>query len=160
MMFKARSLKLREVLIICFLISNLTGCATIIESCKGLAGVSTRSVEDARKNAIKKAYNYDYSSCVSQVRDILKGIRSYIYADNGRKQMIAVYLSEEDTTPVGIFFKEIDPKSTQVEVSSPSTYAKEFISGKISDVLEKKITLEELEAEINAKRKEDDSETD
>jgi len=38
--------------------------------------------------------------------------------------LIAIYVSSEDTTCVGIFFTEIDANNTQVEVSSPSTSAK------------------------------------
>jgi hypothetical protein len=49
--------------------------------------------------------------------------------------MIAIYVSETDTTPVGLFFKEIDKSNTQVEVSSPSTYAKELISEKVFKLL-------------------------
>jgi hypothetical protein len=66
--------------------------------------------------------------------------------------MIAIYLSEEDTTPVGIFLKEVDAFNTQVEVSSPSKFAKETVSNRIFASLSK--TDEELkkEGEDNAKK--------
>ena len=115
-------------------------------------GVSTRALEKARKDAIIKTFNYDYSTCYTKTTDILKNMQAHIYTQSIKKHMIAIYISEEDTTPVGLFFKEIDTANTQVEVSSPSTYAKEFISGKVFSVLDKKITLEELETEINAKK--------
>ncbi|PIP21264.1 MAG: hypothetical protein COX40_00225 [Candidatus Omnitrophica bacterium CG23_combo_of_CG06-09_8_20_14_all_40_11] len=130
----------------------LLGCATLWEGAKGLAGVSTRALEDNRKSAITKTFNYDYFTCYTKSLDILKHMNAYIYMQSIKKHMIAIYVSEQDTTPVGLFFKEIDATNTQVEVSSPSTYAKEFISGKVFSVLDKKITLEELEAQINAKK--------
>ena len=49
--------------------------------------------------------------------------------------MIAVYFSESDTTPIGIFFKEIGANTTQMEVSSPSSYAKELIAERLFSVL-------------------------
>ncbi len=130
----------------------LLGCATIIEGTKGFMGISTRSLEKARKDAIIKTFNYDYFTCYTKTLDILKSMQAYIYTQSIKKHMIAIYVSEQDTTPVGLFFKEIDATNTQVEVSSLSTYAKEFISGKVFSVLDKKITLEELEAQINAKK--------
>ncbi|MFH1655201.1 MAG: hypothetical protein ABH954_01155 [Candidatus Omnitrophota bacterium] len=131
---------------------GLLGCGTIKEVAKGFMGVSTHSLEKARKDAIIRTFNYDYFTCYTQTLDILKRIQAYIYIQSIEKHMIAIYISEEDTTPIGLFFKEIDATNTQVEVSSLSTYAKEFISGKVFSVLDKKTTLEELEAQINAKK--------
>ena len=139
------------ILLLGYSLIGLLGCATIIEGAKGLAGISTRSLENARKDAITKNFDYDYSSCYAKTEEILKRMKAYIYAQSIKKHMIAVYVSEWDTTPVGLFFKEIDANNTQVEVSSLSIYAKEFISGKVFSVLDKKMTLEELEVEINAK---------
>lgn len=132
----------------------ISGCASIKEAAEGIAGVSTKAVEDGRGNALKKSFNYEYAECVKEVRKILSAAHCYIYADVPKKELIAVYISESDTTPVGIFFKKIDAGSTQVEVSSPSTFGKEFVFGKISAVLEKKITLTDLEVETNAREKE------
>jgi hypothetical protein len=129
----------------------MMGCATIKEAAKCVKGVSTKVLEDGRKDAIKMTLGCQYSECYSKVLEKLKQIGTYIYAEDRKKQMIAVYLHKAaepetatseteftitDTTPVGIFFKEIDAKNTQIEVSSPSTYAKEFISAKIFSALE------------------------
>jgi len=138
--------------LLCYCVTVLLGCATIKEAAKGFMGISTQSLEKARKNAIIKTFNYDYFTCYTKTLDILKRMQAHIYTQSIKKHMIAIYVSEEDTTPVGLFFKEIDAANTQVEVSSLSTYAKEFISGKVFFVLDKKITLEELEAQINAKK--------
>ena len=60
---------------------------------------------------------------------------SYIYTDDPKKNMLAIYVSEADTTPVGIFLKEMDASNTQIEISSPSTYAKELIAEKLFNLL-------------------------
>jgi len=138
------------LLFYCFIVL-LSGCETIKEGAKGFLGISTRSLEEARKDAIAKTFNYDYTACYAMVQDILEHMHAYTYSQSKEKHMIAIYVSKIDTTPVGIFFKEIDKANTQVEVSSRSTYAKEFVSGKISSILDKKLTLNELEAQTNAK---------
>jgi hypothetical protein len=131
---------------------GLVGCASIIEGAKGIAGVSTKVLEDNRKSAITKTFNCDYFTCYTTTLDIVKRIEAYIYVQDIKKHMIAIYVSSEDTTPVGLFFKEIDKNNTQVEVSSPSTYAREFISEKAFPVLDKTITLEELEEETRVQK--------
>ena len=114
----------------------LVGCATIKEAAKGLAGTSTKALEENRKSAIAKTFDYDYFSCYTKTMDILKKRSgACIYAQNIKRRMIALYVSEADTTAVGIFFKEIDKNKTQVEVSSASTYAKELIAAKVFDWL-------------------------
>lgn len=108
-----------------------SGCATVAENAKCIAGISTKTLEKNRKSAVIKTINHDYFICYTRSLDILKRIGAYVYVQDIKKHMIAVYISEIDTTPVGLFFKEIDKDSTQVEVSSPSTYAKEFIAAKL-----------------------------
>jgi len=115
----------------------ISGCASLNEGIKSFLGVSTKELELARKNAITKTVNYDYFSCYTKTYDILKEKGSYIYSQDINKHIIAVYLSEKDTTPVGIFFKEIDSKNTQIEIASPSTYAKELIAARLFSGLEK-----------------------
>jgi hypothetical protein len=120
-----------------FCLFTLSGCASVKETAKGIAGVSTKALEDNRGSAITKVFNYNYSACRAKVLEILTDIKAYIYAQN--KDLIAIYVSEEDTTAVGIFFKEIDANNTQVEVSSLSTYAKELISAKLFSGLEGRV---------------------
>jgi hypothetical protein len=116
----------------------LCGCSGIKETVKGFAGVSTKILEEGRKEAVSRQFNYGYKSCYDLVKASLENGGSHIYAEDPRKRMIAVYLSQEDTSPVGVFFIEIGALNTQVEVSSPSTYAKELILNRIIASLEKK----------------------
>lgn len=125
------------------LITVLSGCSIIKEMGKGFAGVSTQVLEDKRKDALKKSFALDYNDCYAKVKDILakdtsaKGTldkgsdKPYIYSEDTRKEMIAVYLSETDTTPVGIFFTKESAINTLIEISSPSIYAKEEIAKRI-----------------------------
>src|SRR3989344_4463785 len=106
----------------------LSGCAMVTEGAKGIAGISTKSLEDSRKEAIVKTVNDDYQTAYNKAKEVLVNTGSYIYAEDTKNKMIAVYVTKEDTTPVGIFFKEIEANKTQIEVSSPSTYAKELIA--------------------------------
>jgi hypothetical protein len=126
-----------------WLLVTLAGCAAISEGVKGVTGVSTKVLEDERKNAIVKSLNYDYFSCFTKTSDILKRINTYIYKQDIKKQMIAIYVSSEDTTPVGLFFKEVDASHTQLEISSPSASAKELIAKQVFLALEESINTEQ-----------------
>jgi len=140
MKFKSRIKNLKFILIplhCCFCFFVLWGCATVIEGGKTIAGLSTKALEDNRKYAEVKSFNCDYDTCYNEVEGFLIRLGTHIYARDAERGMIAVYVSEEDTTPVGLFLKEIDAQNTQIEVSSPSTYAKEFISERVFSVLEK-----------------------
>ena len=141
--------------VFCLLSSVLPGCAAIKEMGKGFAGVSTRVLEDKRKDALKKSFGLGYNSCYSKVKDILdeKGKESPIYAQDSAKKMIALYLSQTDTTPVGIFFTEEAKNKTLIEVSSPSIYAKEFIAKNIFSGIDALLKPKIEENKTNVKEK-------
>ena len=105
----------------------LGGCSGLKEATRGFAGVSTKVLEDARPEAIKKDFSGNLEEIHGKITEILKKEGSYVYKDDLTRNFIALYLSEEDTTPVGIFLTEVDNK-IRIEVSSPSTYGKEFIA--------------------------------
>lgn len=132
------------LVISCWLLISLSGCATVIEGAKGFAGISTKVLEDKRQDALKKTFNHDYNACYNKTKEILKAIGAYIYTENKKKNLIAVYVSSEDTTPVGLFFKSVDSSNTQVEISSLSTYAKELIAKKVFFGLEDFSNIEKL----------------
>lgn len=118
------------------LFTFIPGCAMVKEQAKKVMGVSTAELEKARKNAIIKDMPHDYFTVYTKTLDILKELNVYIYEQNIKKHMIAMYISQEDTTPVGLFFKEVDVNNTRIEFSSPSTYAKEYVAGKISSAFQ------------------------
>ena len=141
-----------RIFAICVFLSLIliNGCASIKEAAKGFAGISTKELEAGRKSAIVKTFDYDYFTAFTKTLDALKEMNAYIYTQDIKKHMIAIYVSESDTTPVGIFFKELSAASTQIEVSSPSTYSKEAISQKLFQALSPK--SEEKKGETNEKK--------
>jgi hypothetical protein len=118
-----------------FLVGLVSGCSTLGEGSRCLLGVSTSEVEAARKDALVTTVSLDYDSAFAKTEEALKSMKAYIYVKNPQKKMIAAYASEEDTTPVGIFFKQNDSNSTQIEVSSPSSAIKEAIAQKLFALL-------------------------
>jgi len=130
----------------------LAGCTNIKEGIKGFAGISTKAIEDNRKSAMVKTFNYGYDICYNKALRVLKHMGTYMYAEDKNKKLVAVYLSREDTTAVGVFFKELDANNTQIEVSSPSTYAKELIGTRFFKGLENALEGKEEEEETNDKK--------
>ncbi|MFA6357845.1 MAG: hypothetical protein WCY09_04155 [Candidatus Omnitrophota bacterium] len=134
--------------LLCLLIPVFLGCSTAKEMGKGFIGVSTQVLEQKRNAALSKSFALGYNDCYAKVKDILneKDKESYIYSEDLKKKMIAFYLTPSDTTPVGIFFTEQTGGNTLIEVSSPSTYAKEEIANRIFSginvLIKSKITKE------------------
>jgi hypothetical protein len=123
-------------LILCLIIGICAGCASFKEKFRGFMGVSTKVLEESRQDAITRAFNFDYNTCYDKVKAALKQTESYIYSEDKAKHMIAVYVSASDTTPVGLFFRDVDANNTEIQVSSPSTNAKEFVSKNVFSVLD------------------------
>ncbi len=119
--------RLSSAVLILFLILT-AGCAGLKETARGVIGISTREIENSRKDALKKEFGFDYTTCYNKTLETLGEMGSYVYARDQKKKLIAIYVSDQDTTSVGIFLTPIDARRTQVEVSSPSTYAKEYIA--------------------------------
>jgi hypothetical protein len=115
----------------CCVVVMAAGCAGLTEAGRGIAGVSTKVLEDGRKNAIKRSFAVDHAKCLEIVNGVLADSKVYVYARKDAQKMIAFYMTQADTTPVGVFFTVKGPVSTEVAVSSPSRYAKEFIADKI-----------------------------
>ncbi|MFH1398010.1 MAG: hypothetical protein ABIH27_05640 [Candidatus Omnitrophota bacterium] len=132
---ESSKLKVKLIYILC-LGFFAGGCSSLANLPRRLSGLSTVELERQRPEAISKAFNFNYPDCFAKTQDILKQIGAYIYAKDNKKQMIAIYLTVEDTTPVGLFFKEVEPGKTRVEVSSLSTYGKEIISKRLFTMLE------------------------
>lgn len=114
----------------------IAGCASPKEAAKGFLGVSTKILEDKRADAITKVFNLDFQSCYSKANEAIKAMSAYVYARDPGNDLIAVYVSETDTTPVGIFIVEKGPAITEIQISSPSSAAKELVADKLFYFLE------------------------
>lgn len=138
-MKKTIALVIAAVLV--FLASGAGECARPTEIFKAFFAVSTAELEDLRKNALVKVFDEDYPSCYERIKGIIKKMPdTSIYAE--KKGMIAVYCLSLNSTPVGIFFTEVEPSRTKVELSSASTPAKNWVasnvfSGKVQDPIVK-----------------------
>ncbi len=115
-----------------------SGCAGAKEVVKGIAGVSTKVLYDTRKDAVKRDVFYDLDSCTKKIEKILAATGSYIYSRDTKTHLIAIYISQTNTTPVGIFLTAANSSVTHIEISSPSTYGKEFIAERLFKELEKR----------------------
>lgn len=105
----------------------LSGCASPGNTWKAFIGTSTQEIEETRADAMVKVFDYNYKTCYAKTEALLKKMPFVsIYAKTD--SMIAVNYINPDTTPVGLFFKAIDATHTQIEISSPSTPAKEWIA--------------------------------
>lgn len=105
----------------------ISGCASLRDGVKMLAGCSTAPVEASRKDALVKIFDSDRDTCYMNVEGILKKITKVsVYSKD--KDLIAFYYNNPNTTPVGIFFTTVDATHTKVEVSSPSPNAREVIA--------------------------------
>jgi hypothetical protein len=124
-------------------VSLLVGCAKMKEAVRSAAGISTQEIESSRGKSIKKVFKYDYFTCYAKTQDALKRIGAYVYAEDKEKDLIAIYVSQKDTTPVGLFFQDIDNIHTQIEISSPSTFARDLIAEKIFANLEASLYQDE-----------------
>lgn len=130
------------VICVFLLVILASGCAGMKEAAKGIIGVSIKELDRNRPAAIKEVFNCEYKICYNETMGIIKEIGAYIYAIDVSNNLVAVYVSREDTTPVGLFFKKLAAAKTQIEVSSPSTYAKELIAKNIFMRLKKICPLE------------------
>ena len=130
----------------------MCGCDTMKEGCRGFLGVSTKILEEERGNAVAKEFKFDYVGTYAKTKKALHSMRSYVYREVASEKLIAVYISNEDTTPVGIFLTPVDAGTTRVEVVSPSTFGKEYISKKLFLRLEgKKEFISDQDEEKNEK---------
>lgn len=124
----------RGVLAVLLAVSlSAAGCsvASVSEVGKRFLGVSTEDLEIRRGKGIKKVFDLDIYACFSKAKEIIKAVDGYIYAADEVKESIAFYRTETDTTPVGIFFRLIDMKRTEVEIVSPSDFTSLEVADKI-----------------------------
>ena len=128
---QVRSHKSQVILACIIMVLLFAGCASVKEAAKGFAGVSTKTLEQHRSSATVETFAMDHDVCYGRIKSALGAMGAYIYAQDVAQTMIAVYVSEQDTTPVGIFLKSVDPAHTQIEVSSPSSNARDAIAEKL-----------------------------
>lgn len=139
-----------QKLIIFLLVLCVAGCAGLEEAVRGFKGVSTKVLEDNRKDALKKDFPLGDETLYYKSQEILKDLGCYIYAKDFQKKLIAVYVSEADTTAVGLFFQAIDKNRTQVQVASASSFAKEAVAEKFFAALDKSLKEKKVKVKLDS----------
>ena len=109
----------------------LAGCVGPSEMCRGFAGISTEILKQGRGDAVTHTYAADAAAADVIVRGVVQKSGAYIYAEEQNPRLIACYVSETDTTPVGIFIVPQSAGSVEVMVASPSRYAKERMAAQV-----------------------------
>lgn len=127
------------------------GCAGVKESCRGVLGTSTRILEECKPQAVSRSFAFSADDCSAALEQALKDAGAYVYRRDAQKRLTAVYVSAEDTTPVGIFLEPGNPGSTKVLLCSPSSWARDFIAGKVYAGLERKL-LEGKNVDVKLER--------
>ncbi|MGE5309423.1 MAG: hypothetical protein ACM3OC_10095 [Deltaproteobacteria bacterium] len=139
--------KLSSVIFLAFLLS---GCVPggFHEAVRGVEGKSTRILTDTRPGAAAREFACSSQDCREKVRKSLDEMGAYTYATEG--DLTAVYVSERDTTPVGVFVTAVGEDKTRVEVSSPSTYAKDMVAQKLFDSLDRKLRSKKVDIQLDS----------
>ncbi|MCX5679289.1 MAG: hypothetical protein NTZ95_01265 [Candidatus Omnitrophica bacterium] len=122
--------------------------ATPADVFKGFFAVSTSELEELKKDAFSKIFEYDYKTCYEKTLALVaKMPDTQVYARE--KNMIAVYCLSLNGTPAGIFFEEVDASHTKVLISSASSRAKDWVA---SNVFSEKIQkpLEKLNVKFGS----------
>ena len=119
------------VIAVSILLSAGVSCASPqTDIFKAFFAVSTRELEDLKKDALVKIFDYDYKTCYEKTLSLVgKMVDAQIYAR--KKDMIAVYCVPFNSTPAGIFFEEVDASHTKVLISSASSRAKDWVASNV-----------------------------
>ena len=120
------------------------GCTQTQEVVKTIWGSSTRALEDARQDGIRKLFACDYDKIFDAVLKMTKvhvssKVVPYQLFLKDRKKGVIVVIGipgSVDTTEVGIFFDYVDEATTMVEISSLSTHAKMTAADHVFSLLE------------------------
>src|SRR5438105_841828 len=100
-----------------FSIVAVSGCSPVVETVKTVWGSSTRALEDARDEAIKKTYHCPYDECFDAVLSLARNEPSLtptspkffdiFIKDRVKSHIIVMGIKGNvDTTEVGIFLTE------------------------------------------------------
>lgn len=134
--------------IVCVSVFALAGCAGVKETVRGIAGNSTKVLYDTRAQAAAKEFPCGREECAAKVAEILMDMKAYVYAREG--DLTAVFVSEEDTTPVGVFLVSADEGKTRIEVSSPSSFARDTVAQKLFTGLDMKLKVKKIDVQLDA----------
>ena len=119
----------------------------LIIGCSGveisrIVGVGVRPFKEQDK-IYTQTFDKNFFSCYNKTLRILKKMEAKIHRGSRKKNFIiaanfsAPHSQWSQSTEVAIFFKDLEPRKTQVEVSSLNSSLAEFIAGKLFEDLNK-----------------------
>jgi len=124
----------------------LSGCS--IRHFSGyMLGTYVSQPKEGEKGRYSRIFNCPYPVCYEEVQGILIRMGALIFIKNKKGHMISamhfdkIYRYCIDTTEVGIFFKEIGPAKTQIDVACGNYGLAKFASEKIFSRLKKNLPL-------------------
>lgn len=110
--------------------TGISYCAPPTDAFKAFFAVSTRELEELKKDALTKIFEYDYETCYKKTLALVEKIpNTQIYVK--KKDAIAVYCVSLNNTPVGVFFEGVDASHTKVLISSASSSAKDWVASNV-----------------------------
>jgi hypothetical protein len=112
--------------------------------CRVALGTSTSALEN-EKVRYSKIFDKDIAYCYKETLEALKKWGAVVFLQRDKDCIIAVKLDRIfnsciDTTEVGIFFKEIGPDKTQVDVTSLNYQLGQFVSENLFKFIENPAT--------------------
>lgn len=128
---------IQQGVVFCCIIAfaGLCGCAHLKEGARGVWGRSTKILEEKKAEGASERLPGTQQDLFAQAEKTLLKMGCYVYTTDAQKQLIAVYVSETDTTPVGVFVEAAGGAEAAVTVSSASRDAKEYIAKRLFALL-------------------------
>ena len=136
-----------RILYFCIALSLSTVACSPMEMGKTIWGSSTRALEEARVDAIKKTYSCDFDACFDAIVSLdrknnlekpLNQTFEIFLQDRIQSHIVVMGIAGQvDTTEVGIFFSRESPQAYTIEISSLSTPAKEKVAKLVFNELDK-----------------------
>lgn len=142
---------IRHLAVFVFLGLILCGCARISETSKVIIGTSDNALYAAKEKGRTETFACDYKTCYKSVILILKELNADIFLHSERKQRIVAMGFEgfNNTTEAGIFFTQVTPSSTKIEISSLSPKLLEYVSAKVFSALKDKLGKQTANSQIS-----------
>lgn len=138
-------------LVLAGLLVFLTGCAQVTEISKTIWGTSTRALEHARTDALRKTYQCPLKECFDAVLTLDRSkkygtpqtkpfFNVFVKDPNQRHLIVMGILGNVNTTEVGIFFDRVGEGTVRLEISSLSSSAKRRVADAVFDELDKRFS--------------------
>jgi uncharacterized protein YceK len=127
------------VCLICIIF--LSGCSSLRNLPDYIAGTYVRQPEEGTAGRYIKIIDLPYSACFDKAEGALKEMGASIRYKNRKKHTILAWYFDKiydnciDTTKVGVYFKEISPEKTQVDVACGNYGLAEFAATKLFEKL-------------------------